>query len=159
MIIVRITLLLVIGKQRSEDSESVVIFQTEIVYLRPAQQLQQEIPEKPEDGIKKVRQRPGFEHPIIETIEDSRAATDKRQGMNGVRTVIKPIAHFQHHALIDIQSLRGYFVHDRTRFPCIHELELTDRFPNANDLTVIVTRRALLIVNEQDFFSSHESIN
>jgi hypothetical protein len=38
-----------------EGSESVVISQSEIVYLRPAQQLQQEIPEKPEDGIENVR--------------------------------------------------------------------------------------------------------
>jgi hypothetical protein len=38
-----------------EGSESVVIFQPEIVYLRPAQQLQQEISEKPQDGIENVR--------------------------------------------------------------------------------------------------------
>jgi hypothetical protein len=67
-----------------KDSESVVIFQPEIVYLRLAQQLQQEIPEKPKDGIKKVRQRPGFEHPVIETIEDSRTTADQRQGVNSI---------------------------------------------------------------------------
>src|SRR3989344_8216405 len=95
---------------RPENSESVVIFQPEIVYFRPAQQLQQEIPKKPEDRIKKVRQRPEFEHPVIETIEDSRTAADQRQGVNGVRTVIQPVAHLQHHSLIDVPSPRGDFV-------------------------------------------------
>src|SRR3990167_665132 len=115
-----------------EGSESVVIFQLEIVYLRPAQQLQQEIPEKPEYGIKNAGQRPGFKHPVIETIEDSRTAADQRHSMNSVRTVIKQIAHFQHHALIDIQPLRGYFIHDRTRFPRVHELELANCFPDTD---------------------------
>jgi hypothetical protein len=103
------------------NSESVVIFQPEIVYFRPAQQLQQEIPEKPEHGIKNAGQRPGFEHPIIEAIKYPRTAADQRQGVNRVGTVIKPIAHFQHHALIDIQSPRGYFVHDRAPFSRIDQ--------------------------------------
>src|SRR3990167_9772028 len=106
---------------RPENSESVVIFQPEIVYFRPAQQLQQEIPKKPEDRIKKVRKRPGFEHPVIETIEDSRTAADQRQGVNGVRTVVKSLAPFQHHALVDIQSLRGDLVHDRAPFSRIDQ--------------------------------------
>ena len=75
--------------------------------------------------------------------------------MNGICTVVKLLAHLEHHALIDVETLRCYFIHNLAVLSCINDAQIAYIFANINDLAVGITGRAFSIINQQYLFSFH----
>ncbi len=75
--------------------------------------------------------------------------------MHGIGTVINLVLNFQHHALVNIESDGRYLLHNRAVFPCIDQYKVANILPNAHKPTVVVTKRALLVVDKQNFGLLH----
>ena len=75
--------------------------------------------------------------------------------MDCIRAVVQFVSYLDDHTLINVPPASSDRIHDRSTRSRIQQYQMSDGFANANHIAVVITRRALLVVNDDDFPRTH----
>jgi hypothetical protein len=128
--------------------ELLIAWYPKVIDSRFTETLEKQVTKNAQDGVKHMRHRLRFEHPMVETVENTGATADKRKRMDSVRSVVKVTAHLQNHALIDIQTPLRDLVHDGTLCSRVYDFQVADALSYAYGLAIAIADRALLVVDQ-----------